>query len=133
MGTLESGDVCRPLPSGTMEGNCQAFLLPALGLVFCRACQAELSARVKQDESPLGATLGPALPTAGKESSVLGQNWAEMPPQAGFYHVLMVTTFTLPGPLANTIPDSRVRAPCPLQLISLMSLLVVGSKALGPL
>ncbi|XP_072798710.1 ankyrin repeat and SAM domain-containing protein 3 isoform X1 [Vicugna pacos] len=29
-----------------------------------RACQAELSARVRQDQYPLGATLGPALPTA---------------------------------------------------------------------
>ncbi|XP_036885714.1 ankyrin repeat and SAM domain-containing protein 3 isoform X3 [Sturnira hondurensis] len=44
--------VARPLPS------------PALGLVSCRACQAELSARVRRDEFPLGATLGPALPTA---------------------------------------------------------------------
>ncbi|XP_036164542.1 ankyrin repeat and SAM domain-containing protein 3 isoform X8 [Myotis myotis] len=36
----------------------------ALILDQLQACQAELSVRVKQDESPLGATLGPALPTA---------------------------------------------------------------------
>ncbi|EPQ11888.1 Ankyrin repeat and SAM domain-containing protein 3 [Myotis brandtii] len=36
----------------------------ALILDQLQACQAELSARVKQDESLLGATLGPALPTA---------------------------------------------------------------------
>nr|KAF6365761.1 ankyrin repeat and sterile alpha motif domain containing 3 [Pipistrellus kuhlii] len=38
----------------------------ALILDQLQACQAELSARVKQDESPLGAALGPALPTAGR-------------------------------------------------------------------
>ncbi|KAB1251915.1 Ankyrin repeat and SAM domain-containing protein 3, partial [Camelus dromedarius] len=42
----------RPLPS------------PAPALMSHRACQAELSARVRQDQYPLGATLGPALPTA---------------------------------------------------------------------
>lgn len=116
-----------------MEGNCQAFPLPTLGLVFCRACQAELSARVKQDEPPLGATVGPAFPTAGKESSVLGQDGRDA--SSGWVLPLasMVVTFTLPGSLANTIPDSRVRAPCPSQPISLMSLLVIGGKALGPL
>ncbi|XP_031303543.1 ankyrin repeat and SAM domain-containing protein 3 isoform X1 [Camelus dromedarius] len=36
----------------------------ALILDQLRACQAELSARVRQDQYPLGATLGPALPTA---------------------------------------------------------------------
>nr|XP_014585657.1 ankyrin repeat and SAM domain-containing protein 3 isoform X3 [Equus caballus] len=36
----------------------------ALVLDQLRACQAELSARVRQDESPRRATLGPALPTA---------------------------------------------------------------------
>ncbi|XP_058892851.1 ankyrin repeat and SAM domain-containing protein 3 isoform X3 [Kogia breviceps] len=36
----------------------------ALVLDQLRACQAELSARVQQDESPLEATLGPGLPTA---------------------------------------------------------------------
>ncbi|KAF5918431.1 ankyrin repeat and SAM domain-containing protein 3 isoform X2 [Diceros bicornis minor] len=36
----------------------------ALVLDQLRACQAELSARVRQDESPCRATLGPALPTA---------------------------------------------------------------------
>ncbi|XP_053527694.1 ankyrin repeat and SAM domain-containing protein 3 isoform X3 [Artibeus jamaicensis] len=36
----------------------------ALILDQLRACQAELSARVRRDEFPLGATLGPALPTA---------------------------------------------------------------------
>ncbi|KAM7148622.1 ankyrin repeat and SAM domain-containing protein 3 isoform 2-T4 [Molossus nigricans] len=36
----------------------------ALILDQLQACQAELSARVKRDEFPLGATLGPALPTA---------------------------------------------------------------------
>ncbi|XP_074202470.1 ankyrin repeat and SAM domain-containing protein 3 isoform X4 [Camelus bactrianus] len=40
----------------------------ALILDQLRACQAELSARVRQDQYPLGATLGPALPTAGKSS-----------------------------------------------------------------
>ena len=44
--------------------------LPALGFTSRRACQAELSARVQQDGPPLGAATGPALPTAGKESSV---------------------------------------------------------------
>ncbi|KAM5332092.1 ankyrin repeat and SAM domain-containing protein 3 isoform 4-T6 [Glossophaga mutica] len=36
----------------------------ALILDQLRACQAELSARVRRDEFPLGATLGPVLPTA---------------------------------------------------------------------
>ncbi|XP_057384569.1 ankyrin repeat and SAM domain-containing protein 3 isoform X3 [Balaenoptera acutorostrata] len=36
----------------------------ALVLDQLRACQAELSTRVQQDESPLEATLGPGLPTA---------------------------------------------------------------------
>ncbi|XP_059980644.1 ankyrin repeat and SAM domain-containing protein 3 isoform X2 [Lagenorhynchus albirostris] len=36
----------------------------ALVLDQLQACQAELSARVQQDESPLGAMLGPGLPTA---------------------------------------------------------------------
>ncbi|XP_014444672.1 ankyrin repeat and SAM domain-containing protein 3 isoform X2 [Tupaia chinensis] len=40
----------------------------ALVLDQLRACQAELSARVRQDLSPDMATLGPALPLAGKEN-----------------------------------------------------------------
>ncbi|KAK2097469.1 hypothetical protein P7K49_022920 [Saguinus oedipus] len=45
-------DQLRPLPS------------PALVRVSGRACQAELSARVRRDQPPGAATLGPALPPA---------------------------------------------------------------------
>lgn len=48
----------------------------ALVLDQLRACQAELSARVRCDEFPLRTTLGPALSTAGKESGVLAPDWA---------------------------------------------------------
>lgn len=48
------GTIAQPLPS------------PALGLVSGRACQAELSARVKQEVSTRGLPLAAALPTAGK-------------------------------------------------------------------
>ncbi|XP_035876872.1 ankyrin repeat and SAM domain-containing protein 3 isoform X5 [Phyllostomus discolor] len=85
----------------------------ALILDQLRACQAELSARVRRDEFPLGATLGPALPTAGKESSVLAQDWAEMPPQAGFYYLSQHLPHLHSQILVNTIPDSRVRAALP--------------------
>ncbi|XP_070940152.1 ankyrin repeat and SAM domain-containing protein 3 isoform X2 [Macaca nemestrina] len=58
----------------------------ALVLDQLRACQAELSSRVRRDHPPGAATLGPGLPAAGK-SSGLTPHWAEEKagsPEAGF-------------------------------------------------
>ncbi|XP_070341117.1 ankyrin repeat and SAM domain-containing protein 3 isoform X1 [Equus asinus] len=52
-------DVCAQLQETWALAHDAALVLDQL-----RACQAELSARVRQDESPRRATLGPALPTA---------------------------------------------------------------------
>ena len=86
-----------PCPPGPWKAVARPLPSPALGLVSCRACQAELSTRVRRDDFPLGATLGPALPTAGKESSVLAQDWAA---SSGWVLLLVsALTFTLPDPL----------------------------------
>lgn len=42
-----------------------------LGYMSGRACQAELSARVRQDQSPSEATLSPPFLSAGKKSNSL--------------------------------------------------------------
>lgn len=94
----EVGGICRP--AGATEGTIARPLpSPALGLVSGRACQAELSARVKQEVSTRGSTPGTALPTAGK-NSVLARNG-----------IGTALGHTDTPPLLYTIPGSRLRAP----------------------
>ncbi|XP_022450480.1 ankyrin repeat and SAM domain-containing protein 3 isoform X1 [Delphinapterus leucas] len=81
----------------------------ALVLDQLQACQAELSARVQQDESPLEAMLGPGLPTAGKESSVLDPEQVDRGqghlPRLGFTTCLSaVITLTPPHPRSSHVP-----------------------------
>ena len=57
-----------------------------LGVLSGRACQAELSARVRRDEFLREAPLCPGLPAAGKEGGVLAVGQADeggMPPRPG--------------------------------------------------
>uniref|UniRef100_A0A8C3VXH0 Ankyrin repeat and sterile alpha motif domain containing 3 n=1 Tax=Catagonus wagneri TaxID=51154 RepID=A0A8C3VXH0_9CETA len=55
----------------------------ALVLDQLRACQAELSARVQQDVSPLGATWGPALPAADSKGWQASLRALSLPELAG--------------------------------------------------
>lgn len=87
---------------------------PALGLVSGRACQAELSARVKQEESTRGLPQGPALPTAGKNAVLVPDRMDAAPGQV-LPPVPAVTTLTLPLPPCKR---SRVRASYPTHFLT---------------
>lgn len=49
----------------------KVFASLALDLLFGRACQVELSARMRQDQFPSTTAMGPALLPAGKDSCSL--------------------------------------------------------------
>lgn len=62
-----SGGFCCPVWVGV--DNRASYTL-TLGHMSGRACQAELSARVRQDQSPIEASLSPPFLSAGKNNSL---------------------------------------------------------------
>ena len=94
------------LPGGARPTLQATLALPLTG-AWCpsaRACQAELSARVRRDESLREAPLSPGLPAAGKKGGVLAVGRADEggpPPWPGFTTDLVcLSRGCLPHPLA---------------------------------
>ncbi|XP_066238817.1 ankyrin repeat and SAM domain-containing protein 3 isoform X3 [Saccopteryx leptura] len=80
-GCLLEQDGARKAVLAQLQETWAAAQDAALILDQLRACQAELSARVRQDESPLRATLCPALPTAdsrGWQASLQSLSFPEL-------------------------------------------------------
>lgn len=95
------------LPGGA-HPTLQAALALPLTSARCpsaRACQAELSARVRRDESLREAPLSPGLPAAGKKGGVLAVGRADKggpPPRPGFTTDLGVLVMWMPPPPPRT-------------------------------
>lgn len=108
------------LPGGA-HPTLQAALALPLTSARCpsaRACQAELSARVRRDESLREAPLSPGLPAAGKKGGVLAvgrEDEGGPPPRPGFTTDLGVLVMWMPPPApshctpmsSRSLPEGR--------------------------